>query len=140
MFAAAAIPVGVVAWLVLWDLGWMASLVAFLASAGAARLYVLGTGGMISRRGVWVVVTVTVVTVLLSFLGSMLLDMAHFLGGGSPVNMLAEAQTWELLGFNLATNRDLVNTYAGDFMLGLLFSALGCFFTLRRLFAQTRLS
>lgn len=126
--------------MVLWDLGWMASIVAYLASAGAARLYALGTGGMISRRGVWVVVGVTVLTLLLSFLGSMLLDMAKFIGGGSPVAMLAEAQTWDLLGFNLTTNRDLVDGYAGDFMLALLLSALGCFFTLRQLFAQARRS
>lgn len=131
---------GVIAWLILWDLGWMASLVAFIAAAGAARLYVLGTGGTISRRGVWVVVALTVVTVLLSFLGSLLIDAARFLGGGSPLSMLADAQTWDLLGFNLATNRELVESYAGDFLLALLFSALGCFFTLRQLFAQTRKS
>ncbi|RAX45073.1 hypothetical protein DQ354_11635 [Arthrobacter sp. AQ5-06] len=140
VFALAAVPLGVIAWLVLWDLGWMASLVAFIAAAGAARLYVLGTGGTISRRGVWVVVALTVVTVLLSFLGSLLIDAAKFLGGGSPLSMLADAETWDLLGFNLATNRELVDSYAGDFLLALLFSALGCFFTLRQLFAQTRKS
>jgi hypothetical protein len=122
----------------LWDLGWMASIVAFMASAGAARLYVLGTGGMISRRGVWVVAAVTAMTLVLSFLGSMLLDMARFIGGGSPLAMLAEAETWDLLGFNLTTNRDLVDGYAGDFLVALLLSALGCFFTLRQLFAQSR--
>ena len=83
-------------------------------------------------------VALTVVTVLLSFLGSMLIDAAKYLGGGSPLFMLAEAQTWDLLGFNLATNRELVDSYAGDFLIALLFSALGCFFTLRQLFAQTR--
>jgi hypothetical protein len=138
VFALAAVPLGLIAWLVLWDLGWMASVAAFIAAAGAARLYVLGTGGIISRRGAWVVVALTVVTVLLSFLGSMLIDAAKYLGGGSPLFMLAEAQTWDLLGFNLATNRELVDSYAGDFLIALLFSALGCFFTLRQLFAQTR--
>ena len=52
--------------------------------------------------------------------------------------MLGDARTWDLLLYNLATNRDLVDGYAGDFMIALVFSAMGCFFTLRRLFALTR--
>jgi hypothetical protein len=140
IFALAAVPVGVAAWLVLWSMGWMASIVAFIAAAAAARLYVLGTGGMISRRGAWVVTAVTLGTVLLSFWGGMLVDAAKYLGGGSPLTMLADAGTWDLLLYNLATNRDIVDGYAGDFLVTLLFSALGCFVTLRRLFAQTRIS
>jgi hypothetical protein len=138
IFSLAIIPLGVVAWLILWDLGWISSIVAFIAAAGAGRLYFLGSGGTISRRGVWVVLGVTILTLLLSFLGSMLLDAAKFLGGGSPLAMLADAQTWDLLAYNLGTNRELVDGYAGDFALALLFSVLGCFFTLRQLFAQSR--
>ncbi|WP_255769145.1 hypothetical protein [Pseudarthrobacter sulfonivorans] len=138
LFAMAVVPVGVAAWLVLWNMGWMASIVAFIAATLAARLYVLGTGGMISRRGAWVVTAVTLGTVLLSFWGGMLLDAAKYLGGGSPLTMLTDAGTWDLLLYNLSTNRDLVDGYAGDFLVALLFSALGCFFTLRQLFAHTR--
>jgi len=140
VYALAAVPVGIAAWLVLWNMGWMASIVAFIAAALAARLYVMGTGGVISRRGAWVAVAITAVTVLLSFWGGMLVDAAKYLGGGSPLLMLADAQTWDLLLFNLSTNRELVDGYGGDFLVALLFSGLGCFFTLRRLFAQTRIS
>lgn len=140
VYALAAVPVGIAAWLVLWNMGWMASIVAFIAAALAARLYVMGAGGIISRRGAWVVVAITAVTVLLSFWGGMLVDAAKYLGGGSPLLMLADAQTWDLLLFNLTTNRELVDGYGGDFLVALLFSGLGCFFTLRRLFAQTRIS
>ena len=140
VYALAAVPVGIAAWLVLWNMGWMASIVAFIAAALAARLYVTGAGGIISRRGAWVVVAITAVTVLLSFWGGMLVDAAKYLGGGSPLLMLADAQTWDLLLFNLSTNREPVDGYGGDFLVALLFSGLGCFFTLRRLFAQTRIS
>ncbi|MEV7662756.1 hypothetical protein [Paenarthrobacter sp. NPDC089316] len=138
LFALAVVPLGAAAWLVLWNMGWMASIVAFIAATAAARLYVLGTGAKISRRGAWVVAAITLGTVLLSFWAGMLLDAAKFLGGGSPLTMLADAGTWDLLLYNLSTNRDLVNEYAVDFLLALLFSALGCFFTLRQLFAHTR--
>ncbi len=43
VFALAVIPVGVGLWLVLWNLGWMASIVAFVTAAGAARLYLAGS-------------------------------------------------------------------------------------------------
>lgn len=141
VFALAMAPAGVALWLVLWKLGWMASIVAFLTAAGAARLYIAGStagrGGTITRRGAWVVVVVTAVTVLASFLGSIWLDLADYLGG-SPVELLFEPGAWALLGDNLANNADLVEGYKGEFLMALLFSALGCFFTLRQLFAQSR--
>lgn len=143
VFALAVIPVGVGLWLILWKLGWMASIVAFVTAAGAARLYVagstVGSGGAMTRRGAWVVVAVTVATVLLSFLGTIWLDLADYLGG-SPLALLFEPQAWDLLGYNLANNTDLVEGLKGEFLMALLFSALGCFFTLRQLFAQSRRS
>lgn len=143
VFALAVIPVGVGLWLILWKLGWMASIVAFVTAAGAARLYVagstVGSGGAMTRRGAWVVVAVTVATVLLSFLGTMWLDLADYLGG-SPLALLFEPEAWDLLGYNLANNADLVEGLKGEFLMALLFSALGCFFTLRQLFAESRRS
>jgi hypothetical protein len=138
VFSLAAIPAGVVLWLVLWNLDIIASVVGFVAAACAARLYVLGSGGSISRRGAWAVGAVTLVTVLVSFVGGMWLDMAKFMGGASPFALLTDSEAWDLLGYNLTTNADLVEAYKVDFLMALLFSALGCFFTLRRLFAQTR--
>ncbi|NUU32722.1 hypothetical protein [Arthrobacter sp. C9C5] len=143
VFALAVIPVGVGLWLILWKLGWMGSIVAFVTAAGAARLYIagstVGSGGTMPRRGAWVVVAVTVATVLLSFLGGIWLDLADYLGG-SPLALLFEPEAWDLLGYNLANNADLVEGLKGEFLMALLFSALGCFFTLRQLFAQSRRS
>ncbi|MGO4122369.1 hypothetical protein [Arthrobacter sp. YAF16] len=143
VFALAVIPVGVGLWLILWKLGWMASIVAFVTAAGAARLYVagstVGSGGAMTRRGAWVVVAVTVATVLLSFLGTIWLDLADYLGG-SPLALLFEPQAWDLLGYSFANNTHLVEGLKGEFLMALLFSALGCFFTLRQLFAQSRRS
>lgn len=145
VFALAVIPVGVGLWLVLWNLGWMASIVAFVTAAGAARLYLAGSapgggwagGGTMTRRGAWVVVAVTVATVLLSFLGSMWLDLAGYLDA-SPLALLFEPEAWDLLGYNLTSNPELVEGLWGEFLMALLFSALGCFFTLRQLFTQSR--
>lgn len=143
VFALAMVPVGVALWLILWKMGWMASIVAFVTAAGAAKLYIagstVGSGGSITRRGAWVVVAVTVATVLLSFLGTIWLDLADYLGA-SPLALLFEPEAWDLLGYNLTSNADLIEGLKGEFLMALLFSALGCFFTLRQLFAQSRRS
>lgn len=137
LFSLVAIPAGVILWLILWNVGFMASIIGFVAAAAAARMYVLGSGSF-SRNGVWVVAAVTLVTVLVSFVGGMWLDMAQFMGGASPLALLLEPQAWDLLGYNLTTNADLVEGYKIDFLVALLLGALGCFFTLRRMFAETR--
>lgn len=141
VFALAVVPLGVGLWLVMWKLGWMGSIVAFVTAAGAARLYVAGStaggGGAITRRGAWVVVGVTLATVLLSFMGSIWLDLAEYLGA-SPLALLFEPRAWDLLGYNLGNNPQLVEDLRGEFLMALLFSALGCFFTLRQLFARSR--
>lgn len=141
VFALAVVPLGVGLWLVMWKLGWMGSIVAFVTAAGAARLYVAGStaggGGAITRRGAWVVVGVTLATVLLSFMGSIWLDLAEYLGA-PPLALLFEPRAWDLLGYNLGNNPQLVEDLRGEFLMALLFSALGCFFTLRQLFARSR--
>jgi hypothetical protein len=137
LFSLVAIPGGVILWLILWNMGFIASIVGFLVAAGAARLYVAGSGGSLSRRGVWVIAAVTLATVLVSFLGSIWVDMARAMEV-SPLAQLVDPQAWDLFALNVTGNPELLELYAGDFAMALLFSALGCFFTLRRLFGQTR--
>jgi hypothetical protein len=137
LFSLVAIPAGVILWLILWNMGFIASIVGFLVAAGAARMYVLGSGGSLSRRGVWVIAGVTLATVLVSFLGSIWVDIASAMKV-SPLAQLVDPQAWDLFVLNVTGNPEFLELYAGDFAMALLFSALGCFFTLRRLFSQTR--
>jgi len=136
IFALAALPIGVILWMVIWGFGWMSSLVTFASAVMAARFYVAGAGSL-SRKGVWVVVAVTTATALLSFVGGVWLDAVQFLGR-EPLAMVLDSEPWSLLANNLAYNPDFVGSYMKDFLLALLFGALGCFFTLRQLFAATK--
>ena len=137
IFALAALPLGIIVWMIIWNFGWITSLVTFGVAVLAARLYVTGTGGTLSRKGVWAIVSVTAVTAVLAFVGGVWLDAVSYLGG-SPLAMVLDPEPWDLIAYNLVTNRDFVNGYAGDFLMALLFGALGCFFTLRGLFTATR--
>lgn len=141
VFALAVVPAGVGLGLILWNLGWLASVVAFATAAGAARLYLAGStagrGGTMTRRGAWVVVAVTAVTVVLAFLGTIWLDLAAYVDAPPPA-LLFEPEAWHLLGSSLRDDPELLRGLLGDFLMALLFSGLGCFFILRRLFAQSR--
>ncbi|MFJ6535889.1 hypothetical protein ACIQH5_06625 [Paenarthrobacter sp. NPDC091711] len=136
LFALAALPIGVILWMIIWNLGWMSSLVTYAAAFMAAKFYVMGAGAL-SRKGVWVVAVVTAATALASFLGGVWLDAVKFLGR-EPLAMVMSSEPWALMADNFAYNPDFVGSYMGDFLLALLFGALGCFFTLRQLFAATK--
>jgi hypothetical protein len=122
--------------MVIWGFGWMSSLVTCIAAAMAARFYVVGSGKL-SRKGVWVVAGVTLVTALASFVGGVWLDAVKFLER-DPMAMVFDSEPWLLMGDNLANNPAFASGYMSDFLLSLFFGALGCFFTLRQLFAATK--
>ncbi|UKA49810.1 hypothetical protein LFT48_20670 [Arthrobacter sp. FW305-123] len=136
LFALAALPIGVILWMILWNFGWMTSLVTYAAAFMAAKFYVVGAGAL-SRKGVWMVAVVTAATALVSFLGGVWLDAVKFLGR-EPLAMVMSSEPWALMADNFAYNPDFIGGYIGDFLLALLFGALGCFFTLRQLFAETK--
>jgi len=135
IFAAAAIPLGIILWLVIWNLGVVASVVAWAVAAAAAKLYAIGAGNP-SRRGAWAILVVTIVTLVLAFLGGMWLDMVHQFGA-KPLEALVDGDSWSIFGENLANNNELWQEYTTSMLTALLFGALGCFFTLRKLFATT---
>lgn len=136
LFALPALPIGVVLWLVIWNFGWMSSLVTFAAAAMAARFYVMGAGGL-SRKGVWVIAGITAATAILSFVAGVWLDAAKYINS-QPLSLITSSEPWDLMNYNLANNPNFVKGYMGDFFMALLFGALGCFFTLRRMFAATK--
>ncbi|WP_125612733.1 hypothetical protein [Specibacter cremeus] len=138
VFAAIAIPLGVLLWLIIWNFGVVASIVAWLVAFAAGRLYALGAGHP-TRRGAWIVVAVTVVTLVLAFLGGMWLDMVKELGL-NPVDAVFDTATWGLFADNLTNNAELWSAYTKDILMAAAFCALGCFFTLRRIFAASATS
>ena len=141
VFALTMVPAGVALWLILRQLGWMASIVGFMTAAGAARLYLAGStagrAGIMTRRGAWVVAAVTGLTVVLAFAGTLWLATADYLGT-APLALMFEPGAREFPGYNLADNPELVQGPAREFLPALPVSALGCFVTLRQLSARSR--
>ncbi|HWH25091.1 MAG TPA: hypothetical protein VNT53_00390 [Pseudolysinimonas sp.] len=120
------IPLGIVVWVALWSVGFIASLVAFGVAWGAVRLYRLGSGGRVSRTGAIRVTIITIATMLLAFFAGVVWDNIGVMGA-----IIDRGQFGEYL---------VVATMANgvSFLIALAFGALGCFGVLRAAFAQSR--
>ncbi|MCV2396442.1 hypothetical protein OEB99_19195 [Actinotalea sp. M2MS4P-6] len=137
LFALATIPVGVAAWVVLWGLGFIASLVAALVAFLALRLYLWGAGRMTSVGAV-VVLGITVVTLLVAFFGGIVLDAAMGLGDATGLGAwgaFTHEQFWPTFWDVLP---EALPDYLPDFGWALGFGALGAFATLRAAFAAAQ--
>ncbi|WP_202627620.1 hypothetical protein [Cellulomonas sp. APG4] len=128
------VPAGVAVWVLVWGMGFIASIVGFGVAFLALRLYVWGAG-RISRVGALVVLAVTVVTLLLAFFGGIVYDAAHGIGQVSGLGTWAaftHAEFWPTFSTLLP---EALPEYLPDFGLASAFGALGAFTTLRSAFA-----
>ena len=136
LFALLAIPVGIAVWVLLWQWGFISAIAAFGVAWAALTLYRYGSGGLVSRAGFWIVMSITVGTLALSFLAGMAWDMASFLELDIPAAFVS-SEFWWLFQANLTDNPDLWAAYVPDILLSVLFAALGTFSVFRTLAKQT---
>ncbi len=142
LLALAIIPVGVVVFVAISSIGFIASIVSFGVAFGAYWLYQRGAGGVITRTGAWVILAIVVVTILLSLYASLVWEQAVFLQADKSVNV-NDLSVWQILG--LPSFWDVINSHFGelisdrllDVILALAFGVLGSFRILRNAFRNT---
>ncbi|WP_127474612.1 hypothetical protein [Microbacterium sulfonylureivorans] len=120
------IPAGVIAWTVIWQLGFMSAIVAFGVAVGGAWLYRRGSGGRIGPVGIVSTIVVTMVTLVLSFLAGLVTDLATFL----EIDIwtaITSPEFWDLYFLNIFDSPELWSELTGDILFALLFAALGTF-------------
>ncbi|MFE4467214.1 hypothetical protein ACFRFH_00240 [Leifsonia sp. NPDC056824] len=131
------IPAGVVAWTVLWNIGFIASIVTWGVAIGAVWLYRFGSKARVTRGAFWGIIAIVAVTVVLSLLAGIFVDLVAALK--IPLgDALADDRVWRLFWDNLFTNGDMWQSYLPSVLLALLFAVLGCFTTLRRASRESR--
>jgi hypothetical protein len=139
LLALITIPVGVIAFTIIYSLGYIAAIVAFGIAAAAYFLYRFGAG-KISIRGAIIVTLVTLVTLLLSFAVAVIWDTAVALSEGTPYSafeVLGMPEFWEIL--NIGINDPTVQqSLLKDFGLSLLFGVLGAGALLFSAFKEAR--
>ncbi len=142
LLALLVIPVGVIIFTLISSIGFVASITGFIIAFGAVWLFGKGAGGVITRAGAWVITGIVVVTLLLGFYVSMVVDFA---------NAVAKVETteghsmtaWEVFNnanFWAAFNDNFPQQFGDNalfFALALLFGLVGSFRTLRRAFVTS---
>lgn len=120
------VPFGVVAWVVLWQFGFIASVVAWGIAAGAVWLYKLGAAQNVTKAVAPYIMAIILLGVVLAFLGGMVSDAwaaytSKEIGGTGG---FFSADFMSFVTANL-TNGELWQSYAVDILISLAFTALG---------------
>jgi len=132
------IPAGIIVWVILWQFGLIASLVAFGIAIGALWLYRFGSGGRVSRGGAVRVTIITIAALLLAFLAGLVADVLPMYANQRNldfVSALTSNDFWQFFGNAVGNN---FGDVAVQLVIALIFGALGCFSVLRTAFVQTR--
>lgn len=137
LFALATIPLGVVLWVVIWQLGYVAAFVSLAIVLGAAFLYRLGSGGRVSMKGLLVILGVTIVTIVLAFLAGVAVDIASFLGM-SLFPALGNGEFWDTFALNIFDNPEMWAEYMPDIIMTVIFAALGTVGVIWSIFKEAR--
>jgi len=127
------IPVGVIVWVIIWSIGFIASIVSFGVALLAMFLYRLGSGGQMGRAGAVRVTIITIVTVGLAIFAGLVSDVAIGIGlvaHVSPIEALGNSAFWNVFSTYLAEAEGL--TF--NLLLAAGFGVLGCFSILRAAF------
>jgi hypothetical protein len=139
LFALVVIPLGIAAWVLLWEVNFVAPLVGLGIAWGAVALYRLGSGGAISRAGAIGVSIIAIGTTLVAALAGLVSDILPIYSRGVSGNWfqaLFTANFWT--AFQRAQDRP--GGLPDEFpwiVLGIGLCVLGCFVLLRRSFRKT---
>lgn len=135
LFSLAAIPLGMALSILIWKMGFVASISSFAIAAAAVWLYTKGST-QVPRRGLLPVIGVIVVGVVASFFAIVAADLVEFYG--SPQGQsLGYPSSVDFVSANLF-NGSVLSSYGTDLVMFIVFAALGIFGTLRRLVAHGR--
>lgn len=135
LFASAVIPLGVIAWLILWQYGFIASVIAWGIAFGAVWLYNFGSRAEVTRKAVPYVLAIIVLGVLAAFASGMIYDLWGFYkGDGGGQGFFSEeflTGVWSNL-----TYWEFLSSYTVDFLISIAFAALGASGVVYGLFKQ----
>jgi hypothetical protein len=133
------VPVGITAWVLLWSLGFIASIVSFGVAYLAVFLYQRGSGGTVGRAGAVRITVITLATVLLAIVAGIVSDVALAISrvaGISPIEALSTPQFGTIFNAYLSDSES-VSALAPSVLIAIAFGVLGCFGILRNAFRAT---
>jgi len=131
-----AIPAAMLLTAVIWRLGFIASLSAFVLAGLAVILYRRGSGGPV-KRGIPALIAVILVGSVACFFSAVLTDLVQYYGRQSPADQSGLGTMGEFVRANVFYG-PVLSSYGKDAILFGLFAVLGIFGTLRTLLRSSR--
>lgn len=135
--ASLVIPIGIVLWVVLWNMGFMASLVAFVIAYGAVWLYKTQTNGEITKPAAVALLGLIVLGVFLSFVSGMIADGWSAYSSEISNPALLSADFWQFIVGNLSDGA-IWQAYSSDLIIAIVFALIGSGYELYRLFVPEK--
>lgn len=134
------IPVGIIVFSVIYNLGFIASIVALGVAFAAFFLYRLGSGGRVSMRGAVVIALVTIVTLVLAFIVAQYTVIAVALAGVWGISWVEVLTSPEFPGIagEILADPTVSGEVAGDAAFTFIFGLLGCGAILFNVFRAAR--
>jgi hypothetical protein len=129
LFSLGAIVIGVALTMIIYRLGFIASITSFVLAYAAIWLYTLGAGTA-PRKGVWAVLGVIVVGVALSIVSMVVTELLTYLAEEYPAAALADKIDFVMLNLG---NADLWGEFTTDILMYVVFAVLGTFGLVRQL-------
>ena len=123
-----------IVWVLIWTLGFIASIVTFAVAYLAMFLYKLGSGGTMGRAGAIRVAIITVVTLIASIIAGLVADVANGIASvtaGGPIEALSNPNFGEIFTAYVTDPESGLLLSLG---IAVLFGILGCFGVLRSAF------
>jgi hypothetical protein len=139
LFALIALPLGVIAWLILWSIGFIASIVGFGVAWVAVKFYQIGSGGPISRRGAIRITVITIGTLLVAIVAGLVSDTIPTFAAinkVSYVEALVMPSFWQFFQ-SILSQPGVLPEVLPSILIGLALGALGCFSILRNALRAT---
>jgi hypothetical protein len=138
LVASLAIPVGIIAWDILWNFGFIASVISYGIAWAAIKLYTKSTSARPDKEVAKILLGIIVLGVVLSFLSGMAMDaqlsysdQMHI----SAIQAFTRGDFWIFYLTNLGYG-DIWSQYVGDIIVSLVFAALGSYGIVKDLFIQ----
>lgn len=140
ILALLAIPAGVLVYMIIWNLGYIAGIVGFLVAFGAYFLYRFGSGGRVSIKGGIIIAAITLVTLVLAFILGEVWDYVAQASAQTGISVQDILSTPGLGGYIVSdlTAPEYVGTLLGNGGLTFLFGLLGCAGVLFNIFRQAK--
>ena len=123
-----AIPAGVLVYMIIWNLGFIASITGLVIAFAAFFLYRLGSGGRVSIRGGIIVAAVTLLTLAIAFVTGEVWDYVAYITSQTGMSWQDVLSTPGFAGFAYAdlTSPGVIGAVLGDAALTFGFGILGC--------------